>query len=245
MGYALTLDIYQGPLEKLLELIEEKKLAITQVNLATVTADFLAYVQKLTTPDEKNNENRTGTHIPPEVLVDFLAIASKLVLLKSKELLPSLSFTQEEEEDVKDLELRLQLYQELKGTQRVLQGMWSQTPQFFTREFLMGRQNMFYPPEKYTAHDMAHALHRILHEVEEITNPVITLRSHIVQLQEKIQEVIARVSANPLSFHALRANHDRHEIVVLFLAVLHLIKDQLVSVEQTAHFESMTIVRKE
>ena len=52
MTYELALNGYKGPLDKLLELVEEKKLEITQISLAEVTADFLKYLKKLAASEE-------------------------------------------------------------------------------------------------------------------------------------------------------------------------------------------------
>ena len=49
--YELKLDTFQGPLEKLLQLIESKELEITRLNLAEVTGDFLEYVRSLSAVD--------------------------------------------------------------------------------------------------------------------------------------------------------------------------------------------------
>src|SRR5258706_15754469 len=105
MTYELKIEQYEGPLEKLLQLIEERKLAITEISLAAVTDDFLKYLE-------------TMLEVPPGVLADFIVVASRLVLIKSKSLLPELPLTEEEEEDIKDLEQRLLLYKRLKEAER-------------------------------------------------------------------------------------------------------------------------------
>ena len=92
--YELKLKQFSGPIEKLLELIEEKKLNITELNLAEVTADFLNYL-------------KTVEKLDPKALADFLVVAAKLLLIKSKALLPDLKLTQEEETEIKDFTRRL------------------------------------------------------------------------------------------------------------------------------------------
>ena len=88
--YQLNIQQFFGPIEKLLELIEEKKMEITDLNLAEVTADFLNYLKTLVNVDSR-------------VLADFVVVASRLLLIKSKALLPSLELTEEEEQDISDL----------------------------------------------------------------------------------------------------------------------------------------------
>ncbi|MFH1192772.1 MAG: segregation/condensation protein A [Candidatus Jorgensenbacteria bacterium] len=236
MAYELKLEAYQGPLDKLLELIEEKKMEITRLNLAEVTADFLAYIEKL----EKDAE---GKGIPPGILADFLVVASRLILIKSKALLPDLTLSEEEEGEVADLEHRLRLYRELKEGQRHLAKGWNAFPLMHTREFLMGSEALFYPPARLVAGDLAAAFGRVLGELERIAKPTSHLKSEMENLSKKISEVLARLTGAPLGLGALRRSGSRGELVVLFLAILHLLKTQLVKVEQADRFGEIIVAR--
>ncbi len=73
MPYELKLEKFSGPLEKLLELIEERKLAVSEVSLAQVTDDFLKYLKTL-----------TDAHADLRMIADFIVTASRLILIKSK-----------------------------------------------------------------------------------------------------------------------------------------------------------------
>lgn len=262
VAYELKLEEYQGPLDKLLELIEAKKLEITQLNLAEVTADFLAYIQKLEGAEgapsfagfrtgrspstlRLRSGLRTGEGAPPGLLADFLVVASRLILIKSKALLPSLTLSEEEEEEMADLEHRLRLYRELKEGQRHLAKGWSAFPLMHTREFLMGSEALFYPPTRLTAGDLAAAFGRVLGELERIAKPTAHLKSEIENLFKKIEEVLARLSGAPLGLRALRRSGSRGELVVLFLAILHLLKTQLIKVEQADCFGEIIVARRE
>ena len=75
--------IFEGPLDLLLELIEKEKLDVTEVSLARVADQFLKYLE--------NSEN-----VSPEYLADFLLVAGKLILIKSKAILPMLELEKEE-----------------------------------------------------------------------------------------------------------------------------------------------------
>jgi segregation and condensation protein A len=92
----IQLDQFEGPLNLLLKLIEDQELDITQISLAEVADQYLKllHTQESWSADE---------------LADFLVIAAKLVLLKSKVLLPSLQLTDEEEGDARELERQLKL----------------------------------------------------------------------------------------------------------------------------------------
>ena len=97
MEFTVKLDRYEGPYTKLLELIEQRKLSITEISLVDVADDYIAYIKTL---EQKN-------------LVDvsqFIVVASTLILMKAKSLLPGVVYTEEEEKQVHDLEQKLELY---------------------------------------------------------------------------------------------------------------------------------------
>src|SRR3989338_5388253 len=135
---------YSGPIDKLLELIEGQKLEITRINLAEVTASFLDYVKKL------------GTESTSGVLADFLVVAAKLILIKSKVLLPDLKLTEEEEADIQDLEGRLKIYKEFKRASQHIGELWGKNKPAFARQFFMnlGDTSVFYPPQEISVNQL-------------------------------------------------------------------------------------------
>jgi len=84
-----------------------------------------------------------------------------------------------------------------------------------------------------------------LGEVERIAKPTAHLKSEIENLSKKIEEVLARLTGAPLGLGALRRSGSRGELVVLFLAILHLLKTQLVKVEQADRFGEIIVARRE
>src|SRR3989344_5914455 len=94
--YSLKLEKFEGPLDLLLQLIERQELNITEVSLAAVTEQYLVYLS------EHND-------IAHEDLADFLVVAAKLLLLKSRLLLPEL-FVDDEEEAGTSLAEQLAVY---------------------------------------------------------------------------------------------------------------------------------------
>ncbi len=237
MGYELSLGYYQGPLEKLLELIEARKLEVTQVSLAEVTTDFLAYLEKL-------QSGAGGNGAPPAVLADFLSVASKLLLIKSKALLPSLELSEEEASDIKNLEARIALYRELKRTQVYIRTGWSDAPVMFTREFLTATEPLFYPPRGLTTVDLERSVARVVAEVERFWKPTVSIRAEMVNLKVMIEEVVDRLAKGAFPMRDLQGRRSRGELVLLFLAVLHLIKQQLVDASQSAHFADITVTSR-
>jgi len=84
MAYELKLEKFSGPLEKLLELIEAQKMDVSEVSMARVTDDFLKYLDTF----RKEGENTRGFRADLRLLADFVSVASRLIFLKSKYLLP-------------------------------------------------------------------------------------------------------------------------------------------------------------
>lgn len=237
MAFELTNARYQGPIEKLVELIEQKKLSITEVSLAEVTGDFLAYVATL--------EHEAGESAGrAELLADFLVIASRLILIKSKALIPSFELTAEEAEDIRDLEVRVRLYRALKDAQPHLRNGWRVAPQMATRELFSSEPIVFYPPPNLTVAMLAEAAAGIAGELTRLIRPLEKVTATIIHLKEKIEEVVARVEERAFTFGELVRGKSRREAVVLFLALLHLVKSALVSVAQPAHFGDIRIAKR-
>lgn len=231
----LNLENFNGPLDKLLELIETKKLEITKVSLASVTADFLEYLETL--KKESSEEEY------PSTLADFLLIASRLLLIKSKALLPSLELTEEEEMDIKDLEERLKLYQELKKTQEYIKQKWDPVPSMFAREFLTSHEVIFYPPSNISSNLMHESLYSLIEQFKKVIRPQETIKTEMINLKEKIEEIVKRITNAPISFKKLSSTGKKGELVVIFLAVLHLVRQQIIDVTQNGHFEEITVAK--
>jgi segregation and condensation protein A len=106
--FVAQLPVYEGPLDVLLRLIEDRELEITRVSLAIVTGQFIAHIAGL--------ENRDPQHI-----ANFLQIAAKLIVLKSRVLLPQVTVVEEVEDETDDLVAALQAYQAFKRAARQLQ----------------------------------------------------------------------------------------------------------------------------
>jgi segregation and condensation protein A len=228
------LEQFSGPLDKLLELIESRKLEITQISLAEVTGDFLRYVQHLSSGAELR------------VIADFLRVAAQLILIKSRVLLPSFELAPEETYDIENLERRLKLYKEFKETERLLQRLWGAENEEFSRTLFSGRQPSFYPPKNFEAQDLLVYIKKIAEALRELT-PLDTekIKIELASVEEKVQEILNRISsAAELKFSGIAKDKSKEEIIVLFLAILHLLKDRLVNIEQSGIFSDIIIRTK-
>ncbi len=225
--YELQLEQFSGPIDKLLGLIEERKMEITELSLAEVTADFLKYLKEIET-------------IEPRFLADFVVVASQLLLIKSKALLPNLDLTGEEEKSIKDLESRLQFYRQFKPAMNILKELWEKNRASVSRPLFMDRPTIFYPDEKTKIEDLLKAVKKVFEDIREFTETQ-TIKSSLVTMEEKIEEIVSRLKREEIGFGEITKGKPRSEIVVLFLALLHLLSGQLVKVEQKKRFEGIMI----
>ncbi|MFA5098934.1 MAG: segregation/condensation protein A [Candidatus Paceibacterota bacterium] len=231
--YEYTTEKFSGPIEKLLELIEEKKLEITDLSLAEITADFLEYVKKIEA-------------IEPRLLADFVAVAASLLLIKSKSLLPDLKLTTDEEENIRDLEGRLDFYRNFKPAMAHIKRLAQEKNVEISRPLFFCRPEVFYPSPKITIENLLKAAEKVLEAIREMPEEQKIERS-LVTLEEKIEEIVARLKAeleHSTSFGSLLKDKPRSEVVVLFLALLHLLAGQKISVQQNKGFSDILIEQK-
>ena len=259
MAYELSMGEFVGPLEKLLELIEAQKMDVSEVSMAKVTDDFLKYLETL----KGDMVDATGGEASPEelalfradlrMLADFVSVASRLIFLKSKYLLPGLELSDEEEADIKDLEDRLKRYQDLKPALRHLNALWNERHTSYSRPYFLGRggggmaagQSVFYPGGNLDISSLRAALAGILETIKTYEIETETIREKIVTLEEKISEVLGRIQKEgDLHFRHLSGEKSRSEMIVVFLAVLHLAREQLVLLEQMENFSDIMVKRK-
>jgi len=232
MEFAVKLEKFEGPLSLLLELIESAKLDISQISLAKVTDEYLTRLQ-------------ANPQIPPEELADFLVVASRLLYIKSRLLLPFLNLGQDEAEG--DLETQLKIYKEYLDASRNIAAIIGKRRFLFVHEKLPHIEIGFAPPKKLTADQLAELFRMVLRRLELIVRLPQAVIEKTVSIHEKITEIQALVSkAIRLSFRELMTSAEsRIEIVVSFLALLELIKQRAVSVSQADLFEDITIEKTE
>jgi segregation and condensation protein A len=234
MAYNIKIEQFEGPMDLLLQLTEQEKLDITRVSLAKIADQFLEYIA--------NSQN-----ITLEQLADFLSVASKLILIKSKALLPMLQLTEEEEEEIKDLEYQLAEYKKFKEAAKKMIAAFDCQNISFSRESFWGQGVVFCPPKNIAADDLAKIFSKILGEIpvlekleEEIVREVMTLEDKIVHLQNTLREKVQT------SFSELVANaKDKVEVVVSFLAMLELVKQRMIHVEQGELFSEIHLKHKD
>ena len=256
MAYELQTEKFSGPLEKLLELIEAQKMDVSEVSMAQVTEDFLHYLEQIKDlPQEEALEDdgiATAFRANLRLVADFITVASKLIFLKSKYLLPGISLSEEEEADIKDLEDRLKIYRELKPALHIIAKLWRESHRSYSRPYFLGRgnglaagQSVFYPGRNVTAPALAGALDRIFETIKTYELETETIKEKIVTLEEKIVEVLARIEREGnFEISGRRGNVSRADIILIFLAVLHLARDERVAIKQNGNFSDIMVEKR-
>lgn len=245
MEYQVKMESFSGPLDKLLELIEGKKMDIARISLAAVTADFLKYVDEL-----KGSINKEMTHADDDnvedeslrILADFLVVAAQLILIKSKAILPDMEVSQEEEEGMYDLEKRLKIYSEIKPMIAALRDFWISSEQSFSRQMFLGVGPVFFPPKNLELAQMMASLDLILRSLGSFNLEEEKIKKQVFTLEEKIKEISERISLSITKFSEVIVSKTKEEAVILFLALLHLLRDNKLSASQTSDFGEIDMI---
>ena len=230
----IKIEKFEGPLDLLLQLIEDQKLDITQISLANVTEHFLQYLR---TPDA----------IKPAELADWLVVAAKLLVIKSKTLVPSLALTAEETEDATDLAWQLYQYKCYKEIAKYLRSLDERQAQGWSRHIAFDEKITFYPDPAASVSTLRDAMRYLGKTLEEITSlpkkileEVVTITEKIEHLQKTIQEKLELKLRDLVS-----SAKSKTEVIVTFLALLELVKQRILSVEQESLFADIVIKRSE
>jgi Uncharacterized conserved protein len=218
-NYQVKTSVFTGPLDLLLDLIERRKLFVSDVSLAQVTDDFVKYI-------EEHDE------FPISESAEFILIASTLMLVKSRSLLPSLPLTEEETASIEDLEERLKLYQKVKDLSQELRKLYGKAIIFEKGE----RKNfitIFSPDKKTNVEKLSQALMRVLDTLPKKETLNKTTVRKIITLEETIQKLAERISKGMrMKFSDVYKKEDKINAIIGFLAVLELVKRGVLRVNQ-------------
>ncbi len=224
--FQIQSEQYSGPFDLLLQMIEGKKLEITEVSLSSITNDFLEYVRSL---QEKDYEE----------IGAFLVTAARLIFIKSKEILPKLEIEELDEEG--NLELQLKIYREIKRISKFVAELYLKNP-MWGRGFLEGYAPSFLPAPNLTSEHVKKALSHFL--ISQTQIPVETMERRVVTIEEKVEDILKKLSrGSHFRFGELLSEKDRIEVIVLFLALLELMKTGVISPHQSEQFGEITVSR--
>lgn len=231
VNYTIHTDIYEGPLDLLLDLITKAELDITRLSLAKVTDQYLNY---LATLQQTSAVEVSG----------FLVVAAKLIQIKSEALLPRPPERLEGEEDpAESLARQLRLYRAIKQTAVWLQDLELRGLHTYIRLAPPPKVDDTLDLSGISINDLIKLMKALYHFQEDAApiTTVVTIPRRTIK--NKIRDLIQRLRVEQhLTYQQmLPKEYDRIEAIVLFLAVLELIKQQYVSAQQAGLFSDIQI----
>jgi len=212
-----------------LQLIEKDDLNITEISLAQVTEQYIEYLDKL-------------TEVEAEELADFLVIAGRLLLLKSRALLPYLETEIEEE----SLETQLKLYKEFIEASKKIDEIIKLGRFSFSRTRPPAKTEIeFSPPPNVNVESLKNCFLVVLKRLDPLVKLPRQMMEKTISLQQKILELKDIIAGQKnIKFHHLISNsQNRTEIIINFLAILELLKQRHLTVKQQGSFNDILIER--
>ncbi|MDK2563261.1 segregation/condensation protein A [Romboutsia sedimentorum] len=236
MKYNIQLQVYEGPLDLLYDLISKHKIDIKDISIIDITKQYIKYIEMLEKMDL-------------EITSEFITMASKLLEVKSKYLL----FKQKSDEEVEDprLELMEQLeeYRKFKIAAENLKDNIIYIDELYYR-----KKEEIIIDEKVNLDEISiEAIMKILPHIlkvkkieEEASDEKLNkiVRGRIVSVEEKtkyIRDIIKET--NEIQFTKIINTSDKDEIIATFLSILELIKCREITVEQNIFFDDIIIKR--
>lgn len=224
-SYTVKTEVFEGPLDLLLELVTKRKLFVNDVSLSQVTDDFIKYIE-------------THDEFPIGESAEFIVVASTLMLIKSRSLLPMIKLTEEEEESIHDLEDRLALYARVKELSSGLKNIFGKNI-IFEKTPNKNPLIIFSPDSKTDVENLLLALEKVIESLPKKESlPKVTVKK-VISLEEMIERLALRISQtskiNFKEFHGVNGSltHEKKvSIIVGFLAMLELVKRGAIRVTQ-------------
>ncbi len=235
MPYEIKLPVFEGPLDLLLHLIARAQISIEDIFVSDVTSQYLEYVETMKETDM-------------ESVSEFISLASTLILIKSKSLLPVESEDSEEIEEMKlDLIERLKIYKAYKDICTDL---------------------------KELEHDAEDVFYKLPEEIPDLVSPVVWEEAEVSLLLDAYRKVLQKKKENAKLYDKVSMKHDSFsvrvqsrkimsllknnkkvrfsgiftetsdpmEIAVTFVALLQLWHDRKISVSQNRQFDEIYIM---
>ena len=235
MSYQIKLEIFEGPMDLLLHLIKKHELDIYSIPIALITQQYLEYIDLMKSLDM-------------EIAGDFLVMASTLMHIKSKMLLPPPENAEGEEDGVDpraELIRRLLEYKSFKEAAASLENKEETWSQVFTRQAETAPE---LPSEEepllfdFHLFDLLSVLKEVMARVPEAG---FEITAEAVSITEKISQILSRLeSVDSLLFADLfEGSTSRAQVIGTFLALLELIKTRIVRAVQIEQFGAIRIVK--
>lgn len=233
-SYQINLEVFQGPLDLLLFLIRKHKIDIHDIPIATITRDYLEYLNR-----------KKSINLEREA--EFLLMASLLIFIKSQMLLPRETLPEEEEDPRKILVDKLLDFQKIKAASSLLRRK--------EQQLLPEWQRTSFPPlpkaeelelTEVSLFGLAEAFYFLMKKRER--QDLKTIESKEYSIEEKTREILGELRTHAfLDFTAFFERQETlEEAVVSFFCLLELVKARKVVAVQEALFHPIKVwLRKE
>ena len=237
MKYSIHLNVYDGPLDLLCDMISKQKIDIKDISIIEITKQYLAYINMLEAMDL-------------EVTSDFITMATKLLEIKSKYLLFSQRELDEEEDPRLELMEQLKEYKKYKKASEVLKD----SVDYINQPYYRNREEIIIDDKVDLNEISIESIKSILPYIfkvknieeenetkkDERLNKIV--RGKIISVEEKI-EYIQNIltTADKISFNNIIKDNTKDEVIATFLSLLELIKSKEIVVVQENFFEDIII----
>jgi len=225
----IKIENFEGPLDLLVKLIEDEELDITQISLVQVAEQYIGYLEQV--------ENRR-----PEMLADFLLVASKLLYIKSKVLLPEL-MSVGEEEDAAELEAQLKMYKKYYDASKKIDELFYRDSYAFNRLKNTRIAARFVPPKSLTDRKLRLIYGEIVKSFEAVKKLPRQSIKKIISIKEKMEKIrnLLKIKTAPVTFGDFLDEGHSQDVIVSFLGMLELIKQAQLEVRQEGMFGEIII----
>lgn len=237
MKYSIHLNVYDGPLDLLCDMISKQKIDIKDISIIEITKQYLAYINMLEAMDL-------------EVTSDFITMATKLLEIKSKYLLFSQRELDEEEDPRLELMEQLKEYKKYKKASEVLKD----SVDYLNQPYYRNREEIIIDDKVDLNEISIESIKSILPYIfkvknieeenetkkDERLNKIV--RGKIISVEEKIEYIQNILStADKISFNNIIKDNTKDEVIATFLSLLELIKSKEIVVVQENFFEDIII----
>lgn len=224
----VKIDQFEGPYDLLVELAKKQKVDISVISLQKLTEPFLTYMKEHT--------------VSPEIVASFIVVASTLLLIKARQILPNLA--PEEEEEISDLEGRLVIYEQYRKAAERLGSVWGVSSLLPARFFAEGEKVItkhYSSMPEISPESLREALYQ---RIQAIPTP--QPKAHLTHRGRTLTEILSlfhtRLKASrKLIFQETIQGASRQEQAVSFLAILEMARNQEVVLEQSEAFGTLVL----
>ena len=235
--YAIKLDVFEGPLDLLLHLIQKNEMDITDVSIAEITEQYLEYLNLMEMLDL-------------DVASEFLVMAATLLHLKSQIILPSISSDESYTfKDREELVKQLLEYRQFKEAAQTLDYYATNHEKVYGRsvDSYVDVEDLREVQIKATLFDLLSAFKYVTEREFAIDDHYEEIQEEQITVEEKMEFIERRLNAGEqIRFDELFSEFaSKLERIVTFLAILELIRLQRIVAVQSGHFDNIYIVKRD